>query len=550
MGEFLLYFTLTSYKWKQICAAILDESFVRNQKWIFQKYGDLEIIKTKIDDKIMSNRIDKSWKATSVSRKLLMFQYFFLKNVCKIGIYSPQQNFKQLNCNYGCTPDYIPKLLQQFIKNIEKIDNFTNFFKTLEMSGIPSKKQLFKLLQDSVKKSKIKNYHGHRSHDRSYTNKRSVKPSRKKYNKNKKKSIQRRVTPDAPPINRFNFGAQAKNYTEDIADGEVIELQGTLEGHSNWITCIKCDMNNPNAIITSSRDKSIILWKLDRKQLGQTTRKIDGKMVRKFTGHNHFISDIDISADSNYILSGSWDGLLRLWNMKTGQTVRKFVGHKKDVLAVQFSCDNRRIISSGMDKMIFLWNTIGEIKQQIPTAHRNWITCIAFSANTAVNIFVSASYDKIIKVWEYDNELGYKLKFELIGHKHCITSIAISPDGSLCATGDKYGELNLWDIEQGKLLSTLSTSNAGLQINCLIFSPNRYWVCIAVGNCVEIIDLETKGTVGILKLTKDQSLVENSKHYSTLDTCNCIAWSCDGKILYAGHSDSKIRVWKLLSNDI
>ncbi len=37
--------------------------------------------------------------------------------------------------------------------------------------------------------------------------------------------------------------------------------------------------------------------------------------------------------------------------------------------------------------------------------------------------------------------------------------MAISPDGSLCATGDKYDVLYLCDIEQGKLLTIFAIAH-------------------------------------------------------------------------------------------
>lgn len=58
-------------------------------------------------------------------------------------------------------------------------------------------------------------------------------------------------------------------------------------------------------------------------------------------GHSHFISDIALSQDSRYCLSSSWDGTLRLWDLRKGCTKTRFVSHTKDVLAVAFSPDNR-----------------------------------------------------------------------------------------------------------------------------------------------------------------------------------------------------------------
>lgn len=71
---------------------------------------------------------------------------------------------------------------------------------------------------------------------------------------------------------------------------------------------------------------------------------------------------MQLSQDSRYCLSGSWDGSLRLWDIKKGVTSRRFVSHTKDVLAVAFSPDNRQIASGGRDKALKIWNTVGECK--------------------------------------------------------------------------------------------------------------------------------------------------------------------------------------------
>ena len=56
-------------------------------------------------------------------------------------------------------------------------------------------------------------------------------------------------------------------------------------------------------------DKTIIMWVLTREETNYGTAK---KALR---GHNHFVSDVVISSDGQFALSGSWDNTLRLWDL-------------------------------------------------------------------------------------------------------------------------------------------------------------------------------------------------------------------------------------------
>ena len=42
-----------------------------------------------------------------------------------------------------------------------------------------------------------------------------------------------------------------------------------------------------------------------------------GYAKRSLHGHNHFVSDVVLSSDGQFALSGSWDTTLRLWDLTT-----------------------------------------------------------------------------------------------------------------------------------------------------------------------------------------------------------------------------------------
>lgn len=95
----------------------------------------------------------------------------------------------------------------------------------------------------------------------------------------------------------------------------------------------------------------------------------------------------------------------------------------------------------------------------------------------------------------------------------------------------------LWDLNEGKHLYTLGGHDV---INALAFSPNRYWLCAAVGPVVKIWDLEDKTAVDELKLD-----VASGTSKKAAPQCTSLAWSTDGQTLFAGYTDNIIRVWRV-----
>jgi guanine nucleotide-binding protein subunit beta-2-like 1 protein len=311
---------------------------------------------------------------------------------------------------------------------------------------------------------------------------------------------------------------------------EALQLKGVLKGHNGWVTCLATSSENPDMLISGSRDKTIIVWNLTRE-----SEQNYGQPRRALTGHSHFVQDLVVSSDGQFALSGSWDGTLRLWDLNFGTTTRRFVGHTKDVLSVAFSADNRQIVSGSRDKTLKLWNTLGECKYTIDeNGHTEWVSCVRFSPNTQNPIIVSGGWDKLVKVWSLTN---CKLRTNLVGHTGYINTVTVSPDGSLCASGGKDGTARLWDLNEGKHLYSL---DAGEIIHSLVFSPTRYWLCAATQDAIKIWDLESKNLVAQLdkNFPDFQAKTANPAVVS-------LAWSADGSTLFAGYTDNLIRVWEV-----
>lgn len=202
-------------------------------------------------------------------------------------------------------------------------------------------------------------------------------------------------------------------------------------------------------------------------------------------GHSHFVSDVVISSDGQFCLSGSWDGTLRLWDLASGNTTRRFIGHTKDVLSVAFSADNRQIVSAARDRTIKLWNTLGICKYTIQEqGHTEWVSCVRFSPLAQNPVIVSSGWDKLVKVWNLSN---CKLKRDYHGHSGYLNTVTVSPDGSLCASGGR----------DGKKLSILS----------LILPNQKHRFQSTLERSVKLVLLESTMKTSIVYIEADMNLL-------------------------------------------
>jgi WD40 repeat protein len=81
-----------------------------------------------------------------------------------------------------------------------------------------------------------------------------------------------------------------------------------------------------------------------------------GEQLRRFVGHTDTIWSVAFSHDGKYILTGSNDKTARLWDAQTGQELRRFSGHTATVNTVAFSPDGKRVLTGGTDGTARLWD--------------------------------------------------------------------------------------------------------------------------------------------------------------------------------------------------
>src|SRR5262249_22522149 len=67
----------------------------------------------------------------------------------------------------------------------------------------------------------------------------------------------------------------------------------------------------------------------------------DGSILRELAGHQGAISTFEFSKNGEQVVTGSWDGTARVWDISTGRELARLTGHRDQVSYVGVSDDGK-----------------------------------------------------------------------------------------------------------------------------------------------------------------------------------------------------------------
>lgn len=227
--------------------------------------------------------------------------------------------------------------------------------------------------------------------------------------------------------------------------------------------------------------------------------------------------------NEEYLVSGSRDKTLRIWNLATRRLVRKpLIGHIGSVLCLQFDSDPEEdiIVSGSSDSDVIIWKfSTGEIIQRLTHAHRESVLNVKFdkrilatcSKDRTIKIFNRRQMQKgdpgyvnpvpiNVKKYDYNDPLDQPIipPFTMIGvlegHSAAVNAVQIVDNEVVSASGDR--QIKVWDWQTGVCKRTFVGHNKG--IACVQYDGKRI-VSGSSDNEVKVFDRETGIEVASLK---------------------------------------------------
>ncbi len=240
--------------------------------------------------------------------------------------------------------------------------------------------------------------------------------------------------------------------------------------------------------------------------------------------HKNVIRSLIFIPNTNRLISGDGDGIIKIWNLENLQLIKEFSGHFGSIWSLAISPDGETLISSSEDKNIIVWDLKNGEQTFNSAKHSARVYSVAFSPNG--KIFASSGADNQIKIWDASN---FKLLNTLSGHQNAVRAIAISPDGKYLVSGSWDKTVKIWELQSGQLIHTLEGHQN--RVVTVAFSKDSQTVFSgAIDNSIKIWNV------------KEGKLINTLDRHS--DWVLALASSQKDNLLISGGKDGAIELWE------
>jgi len=301
----------------------------------------------------------------------------------------------------------------------------------------------------------------------------------------------------------------------------------------------------------------------------------DGKVLVEFSGHVHWIQQIDWNPTGTEVATASRDNTVRIWDAQSGKLMTTLRGHTDWVLGVAWSPDGKRLASVSKDAAK-LWSlphrsnpaqlmmerprvaevvwshdasTLAAANDQIEFWNADelnrtsvvdlgpggldWNFSPAICWNSAAHLIAARRNES---TFLFDDQTG-EVRFEIPNVDTQLRSMAVSPDGTRLATSafqratandGESGVVRLYDTATGQ--QTWSAKHHGDTAGSLAWSPDGTRLAVGGWAMLSVMDART-----------GELLTKNSGDYS-MGWIHEIAWNPMGDRVALAHFNHTVRI--------
>lgn len=217
-----------------------------------------------------------------------------------------------------------------------------------------------------------------------------------------------------------------------LASGSIAH---TFKGHVAPICSVVVLMDS-RRVMSSDRDGLIYVWIAD-----------GGSLLQTIQGPYKFLAATN---NMKFAVSTNGDNTLKIWSL-TREDEKYSVSHSDEITCFTITADSLYIITGSRDMSLKVWQATGGKLAQVLVGHSDAVTCCAVSVTNKTQV-TSGSKDTNLIIW--DLHTGEEIH-TLAGHLAPVIGVKVSADGSTAVSGSDDKTLIVWETKRGLALTSL-----------------------------------------------------------------------------------------------
>ena len=286
--------------------------------------------------------------------------------------------------------------------------------------------------------------------------------------------------------------------------------------------------SNDKHVVSGSMDKTIKIWDVGTQ-----------KVRRNILAHDAAVNDVALSPHDRFILSASDDKTVKIIDFRSGDDIFTFREHVEEVSCVAVSADGLQVASistgAGDGAELIVWDLYdGIVRHRYPTGGDILMRRVRFMPGGKWVVTASA-VTRLVLLWDPDTgEYIYLMPGDMASRKE---DVDISPDGSLAVSCGDWGEVNLWNLENGEEIFKLYHHNIDFKEPNYWQNPGLLiWNVAFFDNAKSIMSCSHDGTIKLWD-TATKNLKWSVDLKKSLTACTI---SQDGSIIVAGDEEGQL----------
>lgn len=306
-----------------------------------------------------------------------------------------------------------------------------------------------------------------------------------------------------------------------------------LKGHERPLTRAKFNREG-DLLFTTAMDKAPTCW-----------RASNGERIGTYVGHNGAVRDIDITYNTERVITGSADNSAILWTAEGGRQLFRWT-FKSPVRSVAFSpADDYIAIAPsklmGQASNVYIYrhdkNSEGQSEEPVAVLEGHDGTIVRILWYATGEYMVTAAADGTIRKWDMQTMTEID---SVDAHTDDITDCQFGPDQTLLVTSSRDQTAKLWSYHDLSHLKTFQTDHL---VNSAAISPIFSHVLLGGGQDASKVttttDRQGKFEGKIFHMVYEEELGRVKGHFGPINT---IAFSPDGRQYVSGGEDGFVRL--------